>query len=263
MRRGLAVLVALVHVAPAFLVAPALLVPAAIVGSASAQDDWGVTRDRRPPRDRTGRERATPRERTGPRERPARTPPGRSESPPADRSELLLQRYLRVLEADPADGFALDRLLELQRARDGTIDALVAALTQRVASEPSPYAPRMILGHVERRLGHHGEARAHYEAAVALREAEPLPHVALARVLREQSDLAGATAQLEQALALARSGPLQEEVLRELATIALEQGDVEGARRSPEVVRAIRSYSAMARSCWPRASSARASSERR
>jgi tetratricopeptide (TPR) repeat protein/HEAT repeat protein len=199
----------------------ALVALAAPPRSAAQDDDWGLTRERAAPsRPRT----------TGPRRAPRAT----TERPAAetgDRDALLAERYLRVLDAEPSDGFALDRLIELERARAGSTDALVARYRARIESEREPYAPRMIVGHLLRRGGRLDDARAEYEAASALRPREALPHVALARLALERGDRDAARAALERASTLAAPGTTRDEVRRQLAALALDRNDLDDARR--------------------------------
>ena len=98
--------------------------------SARAQDDWGLTRER------GGGGASTTRPRGGGGARRPRGPRTETpEAPASDRSALLTERYLRVLESEPADGFALDRLIELHRERDGSDRALRELLEARASGE--------------------------------------------------------------------------------------------------------------------------------
>ncbi|MEO0326942.1 MAG: hypothetical protein AAF447_28635, partial [Myxococcota bacterium] len=100
----------------------------------AAAQGWGLTRDR-------GSMRSSMRARgmragATMRRRPAsamRTPPPREA--PGDRTEELLVRYRRILDADPRETFAFQRLLELYRERDGGLDALVADLEAERAGD--------------------------------------------------------------------------------------------------------------------------------
>jgi tetratricopeptide (TPR) repeat protein len=198
---------------------------------ARAQDEWGLTRERgprRPPRDR-----ARPRV---PRDRPARRPPPDAppDAPPreepAQRTDVLIERYMRVLESDPRETFAFRRLLDLYRERDGNIERLVADLHARIAADDTAYAPRMLLGHILRAQNRLDEARAAYRRAGELRPREAAPLVALAQIERAQN---GAEARRLYELALERTNErvAREEMVREVAQIAMEARDFEGARR--------------------------------
>jgi HEAT repeat protein/predicted Zn-dependent protease len=204
---------------PSILVAILIAAPAR---SASAQDDWGLTRERPPA---TQRER--PRRSGGARRPRTGTGTGAAAS---DRGAIMIERYLRVLEAEPADGFALDRLIELHRERDGHDRALRALLEERAAA-PDGWWATMLLGHLARRAHASADARGRYEQAVAQRPEHALPRLALARAMRDAGDLAGARATFESALERTPRGAAHDEVLRELATLALDRGELEEARR--------------------------------
>ncbi|MCB9592944.1 MAG: HEAT repeat domain-containing protein [Sandaracinaceae bacterium] len=204
---------------------------------ASAQDDWGLTRPRtsgatrpaRPARPRTGRPRTG--RPTRPR-RPPTTAPAEGATPPegGDRDEVLIQRYLGVLERDPQASFAFTRLIELHRQRDGNVDALVSTLRERIAADDAAYAPRMILGHVLEAQGQVELARAEYLRAAELRPREAAPPMALARIDQRASRLPEARARYDEALERTRERLAREELLREVAGVALEQRDFDGAR---------------------------------
>jgi Flp pilus assembly protein TadD len=118
-----------------------------------------------------------------------------------------------MLESEPADGFAVDRLVQLYRERDGGPDGLEARLAERL-SDPAAFAPRMILGHLARRRGRFDEARTRDEEAAAIRPADPLPRLALARLARQSGDADGARSGLLEALERMRSRAAREDARR-------------------------------------------------
>ena len=48
---------------------------------------------------------------------------------------------MAILGARPEEGFALERVMDLYRERDGNVDKFIADLGARVTSAPDPYAP--------------------------------------------------------------------------------------------------------------------------
>ena len=159
---------------------------------------------------------------------------GDSQAPPGEggeRSDVLIQRYLRILEADPRETFAFRRLLDLYRERDGNIDRLVADLNARVAQDGDAFAPRMLLGHIYKAQSRHDDARSAYQRAAELRPTDPAPLVALAQIERATTHPVEARRLYDTALERTRDRLAREELLREVAEVAMEAQDFDGARR--------------------------------
>ena len=151
-------------------------------------------------------------------------------SPDAERTGVLITRYRSVLANDPKRGFAYQRMSDLFRERDGSLEGLRDELRAEVARDPEAYAARVLLGHVLIDLGRPDEARASYESALSLRPNDPTPRVALGALLR-QSDPTRARALYEEALERTRDDEARSELLRELGELALDAEDYDGARR--------------------------------
>ncbi len=203
------------------LLALGLLVVTPLAGpeAARAQDDWGLTRERpRRPEKRPARPRVR------------RPDPARPPAAGADRTEVLVRRYMRVLEADPRESFAFERLLDLYRERDGNIEGLVRELEARLAEDADAYAPRMLLGHIYKAQNRSAEARAAYEHAARLRPEAVPPLLALGAIARAAGEPARARELYERALEHTREDAARQDVLRQLGEIALEQEDWDGAR---------------------------------
>lgn len=211
-------------VAGVMLAAPLVCIEAPAV----AQDDWSITRQPRSPATtrprarRPGARRGTP--------RAARPPAEASAAREGERTEALIERYMRVLESDPRETFAFQRLLDLYRERDGNIDRLVQELDARVAADAAAYAPRMLLGHLYRAQSQLDEARAAYRRAAELRPRESAPLIALAQVEESAGQPAEARRLFDQALALTHERLAREELLRDAARLAMETRDFEAAR---------------------------------
>ena len=170
---------------------------------------------------------------------------------------MLIQRYLRALEADPRESFAFQRLLDLYRERDGNIDALVGDLERRRAAEPTAYPPVMLLGHIYKAQSRNDDALRAYDEATRLRPHATPPLLALAAMATRANDHARARELLERALEHTRDEPGRQELLRQLGVAALAQDDFDGARQYYErLVRGARG------SVFLRTEFARALSER-
>ncbi len=143
---------------------------------------------------------------------------------------MLIERYLRILEQDPRETFAFRRLLDLYRQRDGDVEGFTREQRARVEADGAAYAPRMLLGHLLKAQGHVDEARAAYQRAAELRPREPAPLVALAHIERSASNFEAARRRYDAALPLTRERLAREELLREVAAVAMEQRDFDAAR---------------------------------
>lgn len=155
--------------------------------------------------------------------------PGATPGGGVDRTEVLIVRYTGILEADPRETFAFERLMNLYRERDGNVDTMVADLRRRAEADASAYAPRMLLGHLYKAQNLTAEARAAYTAAAALRPNDPVPAIALGRLERTAGDRALARTHFERALPLVREDQPRRELLQELGALALDMGDYDGA----------------------------------
>ncbi|MGE3636144.1 MAG: tetratricopeptide repeat protein, partial [Sandaracinaceae bacterium] len=100
------------------------------------------------------------------------TPEDERASASPSRADVLIERYTRIVEADPRESGAYRRLVELYRERDGNLDGLVQALEARRDADPEVFAPRVLLGHVYRAQNRTDEARAAYRSAIAARPAD-------------------------------------------------------------------------------------------
>lgn len=146
------------------------------------------------------------------------------------RTDALIRRYTGILEADPRETFAFQRLLDLYRERDGNVDALVTDLTTRVSASAEAFAPRMMLGHVYKAQSNLDAARTLYGQAAALRPEDPAPLVAMARIDQGAGNAASARTLYERALTHTSGDTEQKELIRELGELALAQGDWDAAR---------------------------------
>ena len=165
----------------------------------------------------------------------APTPMTRAEPQPGgqgggERSGVLITRYRRILDADPRETFAFQRLLDLYRERDGTVDVLVTDLRAEVDAEAEAYAPRMLLGHLLKAQGDASGAAALYARASELRPTESAPHLGLGALREAAGDRAGARAAYQAALERTSDDQQEQELVRQLAGLALDADDFDTAR---------------------------------
>jgi cellulose synthase operon protein C len=168
--------------------------------------------------------------------KPARpSTPGAAEKPEAEGktpgSEALIARYTGIVMAQPGAPFPLQRLSELYRERDGKLDALIADFEKRAAQPgPSQWNALVALAGIFRQDGRHEQAITTYERAIAQQPKSPIALMALAQLLTDRGDKAGARKRFEQALPLITVDADREQVLRTVLGLALDLKDFDGAR---------------------------------
>lgn len=118
----------------------------------------------------------------------------------ASEQEQIAERFLAVLEKNPRRGTALDKVYGLH-VENGTLEAFVKQLEERIAANPMAGAAWMILGLIESQRGRDAAAAAGLAKASELRPADPLAayYWGQALVLLGQADKAAAA--FEEAIA--------------------------------------------------------------
>lgn len=162
---------------------------------------------------------------------PAR-PAGPRPAPDAGQTQaVLIERYTKALLARPGDTFALQKLAQYYREKDGNLSGLVKDFETR-ASQPGPeqYAATVTLAGVYKIDGRADDAIKTYEKAIALKSSDPAALLALARVLQDRGDVAGARKRYEEALVLQTLPADKEQTLRTLMTLALDAKDYVAAK---------------------------------
>ncbi len=147
-------------------------------------------------------------------------------------ADALIRRYRAVVLAQPSAAFPLQRLAELYRERDGSVDALLADFEQR-ASTPGDeqYAASVALGGLYAQANSTEKAVAAYERALSLRPDAHEAYLAIARVHERGGEREKAYAALERALPRVDSPATREQVHRSLMQLAIELERYEAADR--------------------------------
>lgn len=144
----------------------------------------------------------------------------------------LIDRYTRVVLAQPGAAFPLQRLAQLYRDRDGNIAKLVADFETRAANPGTDrYAATVALAGLYKVDGRVQDAIATYEKAIALKGDDATAILALARLDQDRGDLSPARALYERALVLQTAKPDKEQTLRTLMGLALDAKDWDGAKK--------------------------------
>jgi tetratricopeptide (TPR) repeat protein len=172
--------------------------------------------------------------RAGPRPSPGPAhpqPDGADATGPAQAQ--LIQRYTRVVLAQPGAAFPLQRLAQLYRDRDGKIAALVTDFEGRAAQTgPDQYAATVALAGLYKLDGRTPDAIAAYERAIAIKGDDAAAILALAHLHEERGEVAPARAGYERALALQTAQADKEQTLRTLMSLALDDKDWDGAKKA-------------------------------
>ncbi len=144
---------------------------------------------------------------------------------------MLIERYTRIVLAQPASPFPRQRLAQLYRDRDGNLTALVKDFESRAAQPGADqYAATVALAGIYKLDGRADDAVKTYEKAFAQKSNDPAALLALARLLQDRGDVAGARSRYEQALALQTTPADKEQTLRTLMGIALDAKDFTAAK---------------------------------
>ncbi|MEQ1861390.1 MAG: tetratricopeptide repeat protein [Chthoniobacteraceae bacterium] len=136
-------------------------------------------------------------------------------------SAKVIERYVQMLEANPAEGTALDRLWQAYAA-DGRTGTLIA----QFEAQPT-YAAQMILGLLLRKAGRDADALAAFQRAAASDPRSAAPALALGRTESALGHHAESLAWFEKAAALLPDGPQKTDALLQLGAAAIASGDLE------------------------------------
>lgn len=146
--------------------------------------------------------------------------------------DVLIQRYLGILAREPGADFPLERLAQLYRERDGSLDALIQHFqAQATSRDTRGLGARLSLAGVYVHAGDPARAEALYEEVLA---AEPTHEVALrklAHLLAQRGDKRGARTRLEETLRLPQPDAVREQTLRSLIEWSLDLGELDVARK--------------------------------
>ncbi len=144
---------------------------------------------------------------------------------------MLIERYTRIVLTQPGSPFPLQRLAQLYRDKDGNLTSLVKDFEARAArSDADQYAATVTLAGVQKLDGRADDAIKTYERAIALKSNDATGLLALARLLQDRGDVAGARTRYEQGLAIQTVAVDKEQTLRTLMGLALDGKDWPGAK---------------------------------
>jgi tetratricopeptide (TPR) repeat protein/HEAT repeat protein len=136
---------------------------------------------------------------------------------------VLIERYTKIVLAQPGSPFPLQRLSQLYRERDGNLTALIKDFeTRAAAAGPEQYAALVTLAGLHKTDGRADDAIKTFEQAVALKPQDPVALLALARLQQDRGDAAQAVALYDKALALQTVPADKEQTIRAIMTLSLD-----------------------------------------
>jgi len=162
---------------------------------------------------------------------PARPAPPSTAGDAGQTQTALIDRYTKIVLSQPGSPFPLQRLAQLYRDKDGNLSALVKDFETRAAAGADTYAATVSLAGVYKIDGRPDDAIRTFEKAITQKGNDPIAILALARLLQDRGDVAGARKRYEDALALQSSAADKEQTLRTLMTLALDAKDFTSAKK--------------------------------
>ena len=156
---------------------------------------------------------------------------GRATAPKEGNDDELIERYTKIVLAQPGAPFPLQRLAGLYRHRDGNVDQAVADFVARAkGAGAEQYSATVALAGLQKAEGRGDEAVQSYEAAIALKPGDAAAYLALATLQQDHADLGKARTRYEEALARQSLASDKEQTLRTVLAVALDQKDFAGAK---------------------------------
>lgn len=144
-----------------------------------------------------------------------------------------IEKYRKIVLAQPGAPFPLQRLAQLYRDRDGNLNALVTDFEARASQGgPDAFALTIVLAGIYKADGRTDDAIASYKKAIAMpqKSGDPTAILALARLLQDRGD-PEARSLYERALTLQTATADKEQTLRTLMALALDAKDFTSAKR--------------------------------
>jgi tetratricopeptide (TPR) repeat protein len=146
------------------------------------------------------------------------------------RSARLLDTYKKMLREDPSADYPYRRLLEVSHVRGG-VSGLITLYLEELKGKASDYALWMVLGHLYRTSDKDPEAQKAYLKASEYAQRKAAPHLALAKLHREQRRWKPSLDAFDKAIALTKGKDAKQQSLKAAAETAMESKDVERAER--------------------------------
>lgn len=139
-----------------------------------------------------------------------------------DRRQQIIERYQQMLEDNPVEGMALERLLGYV-GRGAGLDQLISRYKTRVENSPRAVKLRIVLGHLLKARGDYDEAFTYYDQAVELDANQPLAWLGRGTVQLLRGERRAAMEDFEVALERESNRQRRQDILRQLGELSFGQ----------------------------------------
>jgi tetratricopeptide (TPR) repeat protein len=141
----------------------------------------------------------------------------------------VIARYKAILAANPHDGSALAKLLEMYR-RYRTVDLLKEEYAKQLDKKPDDWAALVVMGRLQHTTGDDQRALDSFTKAVATKDDDTSTWIQIGELDRAAGKPADARAAYDKALGKANKDT-KKKALRALADLALATNDIDGANK--------------------------------
>ena len=168
------------------------LLPDALITQAFAQDDWAVGDD-------------------------------------GARRKEILRRYKQLVESNPQEGLAYDKMVEYAGGARG-LNALIEEYQKKTADQPDALKYWLILGHLLKSRSDYEKAAEAYSQALTLQDDSAIAFLGRGQARMMLQLNVEATEDFERALALEQDKSKKQDILRKLADLSFAQRDWDKAQ---------------------------------
>ncbi len=143
-----------------------------------------------------------------------------------ERQQRIIDRYQEMLEEEPVEGMALNRLLG-HVGRGAGLDRLISHYESRVDASPDNFNLRLVLGHLLKARGDYDEAFAQYDHAIELDRNDSLGWLSRGTIRLLTGERAQAMEDFEEALERESDRERRHELMQQLGEISFSQREFE------------------------------------
>ena len=145
------------------------------------------------------------------------------------RTREIMRRYKVLLEKNPTEGLAFQKLTEMAGGGKG-LDRLIKEYEGKVEKNPDKLNYQLILAHLLKKRTRYEDALAAYTRALEIDDESALAYLGRGECLMMLQKNVEATADYEKALSMTSDRAAKQEILRKLADLAFAQREWEAAQ---------------------------------